>query len=119
MKRFKRKSKSIKEALSYEQIPENKKRRKVIPKGDYGQAIARNTRVRRVRAVLVNKLRQSREVYSVVVEKINERMIMVAILVYTLGFFISGFLAAEGLRFESLLTAVVAVLAAAFIGGKE
>jgi hypothetical protein len=53
------------------------------------------------------------------VKEINERHIMVAVLIYTVGFFVSGFLAAKGLRFESLLTAVIAVLAAAYIGGKE
>lgn len=103
----------------YENGKEDKSRRKAIPSHTKRQVSKSNSDSRYYPVVLALAIRGYSAVHTMV-EYLIERKEMLSILVYTLGFFIAGFFAAKGMRFESLLSAVVTVLVSGYLsGGKK
>lgn len=105
------KHKSIKKVMEYETIKEDKQRRTKLPTKEARQVLSDNSFTRysnRVMAVL----------HEVFVHIIKRRD-MISILIYSLGLFVSGGFAAKGMRFESLLSLVLAVIMSAGIGVKR
>lgn len=103
--------------MSYEKSRENKQRRTKLPTKEARQVLAGDPAYRRVLAILGSSLRYGYTLIKLVIRKVNERRDMISIFIYTLGFFVSGFFAAKGMRFESLLSAVCALVASATLMG--
>lgn len=113
------KHKSIKKVMQYETIKEDKQRRTKLPKKEARQVLAGDSAYRRIFTVLGNTLRHGYSFIELAVRQIKERRGMISIFIYTLGFFISGWFAAKGMRFESLLSMVLAIIISAGIGVKK
>lgn len=111
-----KKTKSIKKVEEYETIPEDRTRRKAIPPKDFGSDIGGNPHTRRTRAVLASQFRQSIKVCKLVIRKVKENYMLVAIVGLLTGVWLSGWFAQAGMRFESLLSAVVGVVVLIVIG---
>lgn len=103
--------------MQYETIKEDKQRRTKLPTKEARQVLAGDPAYRRILTVLGSTLRYGYTIIKLVIRKVNERRDMISIFIYTLGFFVSGFFAAKGMRFESLLSAVCAVIASATLMG--
>lgn len=103
----------------YEEGKEDKTRRKAIPVHTKRQVAKSNSDSRYYPIILALAIRGYSAVHTMVGYLI-ERKEMLSILVYTLGFFIAGFFAAKGMRFESLLSAVVTIVVSGYLsGGKK
>lgn len=111
-----KKTKSIKKAHDYETIPEDTSRRKAIPAQDFGQDIGGNPYTRRSRYILANALRQSSNVYKLVLRKMKGNSMLIAVLGLLTGVWLSGFYAHANMRFESLLSAVLGVVVLVAVG---
>lgn len=107
------------DGMKYESTKENKQRRVKLPKKEARQVLADDPAYRRIFTVLGNKLRQGYTISKLVIRKVNERKDVISIFIYSLGLFISGFFAAKGMRFESLLSLVLAVIISVGIGVKK
>lgn len=111
-----KKTKSIKKVHNYETTPEDKSRRKAIPKGDFGQATTDYLGDRRSGHILADALRQSSMVYKLVLRKMKGNSMLIAVIGLLTGVWLSGFYAHANMRFESLLSAVLGVVVLFAVG---
>ena len=103
----------------YENGKEDKSRRKAIPSHTKRQVPKSNNDSRYYPIILVMAVRGYSAIHTMA-EYLIERKEMLVPIVYTLGFFLAGFLSAKGMRFESLLSAVVTIVVSGYLsGGKK
>lgn len=94
--------------LTYEKTPENKARRKAIPKRDIHTG---NIKPRPLNYCL--------DVLYEVYIYLKERIETMAAIVFLIGVWMSGYFAHAGMKFESLLSVVLGVVVLNFLGTKE
>lgn len=90
--------------LEYEQTPEDKNRRKVIPTRDFRLAVNWANRYEHFSYIGVRKLRQG---YDLFIKHIRSRQMVYGIIVFLISVWLSGFYAHAGMKFESLLSVVI------------
>lgn len=90
--------------MEYEQTPEDKSRRKIIPTRDFRLAVNWANRWERFTYISVLKCRQG---YDISIKHVRSQQMVYGIIVFLISVWLSGFYAHAGMKFESLLSIVV------------
>lgn len=90
--------------MEYEQTPEDKSRRKIIPTRDFRLAVNWANRWERINYLCVLKCRQG---YDISIKHVRSQQMVYGIALFLISVWLSGFYAHAGMKFESLLSVVL------------
>lgn len=90
--------------FEYEEVKEDRKRRKIIPTRDYRLDNNWFNRWERFTYISVRKARQGTNIF---IKHVRSRQMVYGVALFLISIWISGFYAHAGMKFESLLAIVI------------